>query len=59
MFYSSDKTINQWIGKWIQTGPENRNTLANELRIIRRKYGTEIAKKYRNHIMWIGSYCTK
>ena len=60
-FYSSDKRIMGWIGGWIDRGssPHYRGVLAAQLRLIRKKHGTLLAREYRDHMLWIGSYPTR
>lgn len=60
-FYSSDKRIMGWIGGWIDRGssPHYRGVLAAQLRLIRKKHGTLLARGYRDHMLWVGSYPTR
>ena len=64
-FYSSDKRIMGWIDCWIKNGIDRhftyvyRGMLAAQLRIIRKKHGTLLARGYRDHMLWIGSYPTR
>jgi hypothetical protein len=65
-FYSSDKRIMGWLAGWISIGcglphmrQYDRDRLASQLRLIRKKHSTPLAGRFRDHIMWIGSYPTK
>ena len=60
-FYSSDKRIMSWISSWIDRGssPHCRGVLAAQLRLIRKKHGTPLARGYRDHMLWIGTYPTR
>jgi len=57
-FYTTDKRIMNWLSVWISLGPSpmNRGVFAAQLRLIRKKHGTPLATKYRNHILYTGSY---
>ena len=60
-FYSSDARLNRWAGEWVQRGPspQHRGTLASQLRLIRKRHGTPLARVYRDNLLWIGSYPPK
>ena len=52
---------NRWIGEWISRGSHRayRKTLADQLRLIRKRHGTPYAKEWVRYIDWIGSYPLK
>jgi hypothetical protein len=52
---------NKWIGEWIARGshPSYRKTLADQLRLIRKRHGSPYARGWRNHLDWLGSYPLK
>ena len=65
-FYSSDERVMRWLNGWIVRGcstphlrEHERGMLASQLRIIKRKHGSELAKSYNRHLTWVGSYPLK
>lgn len=51
----------KWIGEWVRRGshPSYRKTLADQLRLIRKRHGTPCAREWVSHIDWIGAYPLK
>ena len=49
---------NRWVGEWIRRGSNRgyRQTLADQLRIIRKRHGTTHAREWVKYIDWLGSY---
>jgi hypothetical protein len=51
----------KWIGEWVRQGsdPAYRKTLADQLKLIRKRHGTNYAREWVRRIDWIGSYPLK
>lgn len=53
--------VNKWIGEWVVRGshPAYRKTLADQLKLIRKRHGTPHAREWVKHLDWLGSYPLK
>lgn len=59
-YVSPNSGIEAWRVSWIIHGPRNGNSprarLAAELKYIRRAFGQAEARRYRDNLLWVGSY---
>lgn len=55
-FYVADRCVMRWVGEWIHRGPTGRPMLADQLRFIRSQHGRSVARAFRDHLVWVGSY---
>lgn len=55
-FYIKDPRVMRWVGEWVQRGPHGRSILAAQLRLIAKRHGLSVARAFRDHLLWIGSY---
>jgi len=57
-FYVKDRQVMGWLHYWVLHGAPTtgRPLLADQLRRVRKRYGSGVARQYRDHLVWIGSY---
>jgi len=60
-FYIDNPRVMRWVGQWVYRGPSHagRSILASQLRLLRNQYNNSVAARYRNHLLWVGSYPVK
>lgn len=55
-FFVADPRVMRWVGEWVQRGPAGRSILAAQLRLLRSCHDRSVARAFRDHLVWVGSY---
>lgn len=51
------RKVQGWVVEHIRNSPKlTRTQLANELRVVRKEFGTHAAREYFDYCLWLGIY---